>query len=54
MFFLTKGCISLSYAWYFSHISDISGREGDREGCRDGGREGDREGLIVRGHIPKS
>ena len=28
-------------AWDFSHMSDISGREGSREG---------REGLIVRGH----
>ena len=37
-FFLVKGCISLNYAWYFSHMSDINGREGDREG------------LIVHGH----
>ena len=40
--FLSKGCISLNYAWYFSHMSDINGREGGREG------------LIVCGHIPKA
>ena len=32
-------------AWDFSHMSDINGRGGGREG-----REGGREGLIVRGH----